>query len=82
MKEICLGSADFLAVPGVPLTKDDMKLCEKPPELPTAFRDLAARLDYLYLDRRALQFAATQVSKKMARPREVDWGKLKRLARG
>ena len=47
----------------------------------TEYRTLAARLNYLALDRMDIQFAVKEVAKHMARPVALDWVKLKRLAR-
>ena len=71
--------------PGVTYTKEEAKayedsaLMSKPDA--SAFLGLAARLNYLSLDRADLQYAAKEVAKKMAAPREADWAKLKRVAR-
>ncbi len=46
-----------------------------------AFRGLAARLNYLAQDRPDLQFAAKEVSRRMARPSCRDWQLLKRVGR-
>ncbi len=45
------------------------------------FRGLAARLNYLAQDRPDLQFAAKEVSRRMARPSEKDWALLKHVGR-
>ena len=47
----------------------------------TEYRALAARLNYLALDRPDLQFPAKVISKYMATPCEHDWVALKRVAR-
>ena len=54
-----------------PLTKADA----------TEYRALAARLNYLALDRLDLQFTAKIVSRHMAAPVEHDWLAVKRVAR-
>ncbi len=46
-----------------------------------AFRGLAARLNYLAQDRPELQYAAKEVSRRMARPSSRDWQLLKRVGR-
>ena len=46
-----------------------------------AFRGLAARLNYLGQDRPDLQFAAKEVSRRMARPSSKDWALLKHVGR-
>ncbi len=45
------------------------------------FRGMAARANYLALDRPDIQFAVKEVARRMARPRVDDWQLLKRLAR-
>ena len=45
------------------------------------FRGLAARLNYLAQDRPDVQFAAKEVSRRMARPSTRDWGLLKHVGR-
>ena len=47
----------------------------------TAFRGIAARINYLALDRPNLQFAAKDIAKHMARPIALDWIKIKRAGR-
>ncbi len=46
-----------------------------------AFRGLAARLNYLAQDRPDVQYAAKEVSRRMARPSRGDWSILKRAGR-
>ena len=45
------------------------------------FRADAARMNYLSMDRPDLQFSAKEASKHMAKPRECDKGKVKRMAK-
>ena len=45
------------------------------------FRAIVARLNYLAADRPDIQYAAKEVSKRMATPRKPDWQLLKRLGR-
>jgi hypothetical protein len=42
---------------------------------------IAARANYLSLDRADIQYTAKEICRHMARPRKQDWAKLKRLAR-
>ncbi len=46
-----------------------------------SFRGLAARLNYLAQDRPDIQYAAKEISRRMARPTSRDWQLLKRAAR-
>ena len=47
----------------------------------TRFRGVAARINYLAMDRSDLQFAAKELCRKMARPEPKDWDKARRIAR-
>ena len=47
----------------------------------TRFRAVAARTNYLAQDRTDLQFAAKNLSRRMARPTTLDWESAKKLAR-
>ena len=71
--------------PGTTFTKEEAKAYEESALMSnpdaSAFRGLAARLNYLGLDRADLQYAAKEVAKRMAAPREADWARLKRVAR-
>ena len=45
------------------------------------FRGIAARINYLAMDRPDLQFAAKCLSRKMASPNANDWERARRIAR-
>ena len=47
----------------------------------TRFCGVAARINYLAMDRSDLQFAAKELCRKMARPEPKDWDKASRIAR-
>ena len=47
----------------------------------TLYRAIAIRLNYLALDRVHVQYCANEIAKHMARPVELDWAKIKRVAR-
>ena len=47
----------------------------------TRFRGVAARINYLAMDRPDLQFAAKNLCRKMANPEPSDWDKARRIAR-
>ena len=51
------------------------------PRQATEYRGLAARINYLALDRADLQFATKQACQGMAKPTTGDWRALKRIAR-
>ena len=50
-------------------------------EAASRYRGLAARANYLALDRPDIQFAVKEIARRMSRPTEADWSLLKRLAR-
>ena len=47
----------------------------------TAYRSIAARCNYLAMDRGDIQFATRQACKAMAGPKKRDWRRLKRIGR-
>ena len=47
----------------------------------TAYREVAARLNFLAMDRTDLQYAAKEVTKHMPNPCNLDWVKIKRVGR-
>ena len=77
------GSA--VSTPAVAEASDEVERRLRSPELTgesaTKYSGLAARINYLSLDRSDLQYAAKTVSRYMSQPREHDWGALKRIAR-
>ena len=85
VKEMGMEGAKPAVTPGTAETKEETKAYDKSPELSrrdaAVFRGLAARLNYLSLDRPDLQFSAKEVAKKISKPREADWAKLKRVAK-
>ena len=60
------------------LAKEDVELS---PEVSTEFRGLAARANYLSLDRVDIQYATKEICRDMAVPKESSMVKMKRLAR-
>ena len=61
--------------------EDEAKQERLGPHEASEFRAVAARANYLSLDRVDMQFAAKEICRDMAEPRCASWGKLKRLAR-
>lgn len=47
----------------------------------TSYRSIAARLNFLAVDRTDIQFAATEICMCMSGPMEADWDKVKKLGR-
>ena len=64
-------------------TKEELSndVLELSPERASEFRGLAARANYLSLDRVDIQFAAKEMCRDMATPNESSLVKMKRLAR-
>ena len=60
------------------LAKEDVELS---PEVSSEFRGLAARANYLSLDRVDIQYATKEICRDMAVPKESSMVKMKRLAR-
>ena len=91
VKELGLCSARVVATPG---TKDERqhdlvdavedeydKELEMDRIAATKYRGLAARLNFLAMDRSDLQYAAKECCKKMSTPLVGDWERLKRVGR-
>ena len=60
------------------LAKEDVEL---PADIATEFRGLAARANYLSLDRVDIQYATKEICRDMAVPKASSMSKMKRLAR-
>ena len=69
-------------MPIVKETKDDVAVgeVELGPNVATEFRGLAARANYLSLDRPDIQFATKEICREMAKPTERGMLTMKRLA--
>ena len=80
-----LESSKAVSTPGCAETKEELMARKKTKLLDnssaTRFRSVAARLNYLSLDRPDLQYTARNVAKCMSAPREGDWCILKRVGR-
>ena len=72
-----------LVVPFVRETREDLAKedVELSPEVSSEFRGLAARANYLSLDRVDIQYATKEICRDMATPKESSMVKMKRLAR-
>ena len=73
-----LGKASALCSTGVEAGEESPLLGAKDA---SAYRGIAARLNYLAQDRADIQYACKEASRRMARPREGDWAMLKRIGR-
>jgi len=85
VKALGLEDAKALASPGTPEDNEGVKAREQPEDLQgneaTEYRAIAARLNYLSLDRPDLQYAAKNVAKNMSAPKAYDWQAVKRVGR-
>ena len=85
IKELGLEGARTLSTPGVPETAEDLRAREKSSKLSprdsTLYRGIAARMNYLSLDRSDIQYATKSISRYMSEPRDYDWIAVKRLGR-
>ena len=84
IKELGLENAKSVTTPSCREDVDKMLAdmgAEVAPKEATQYRALAARLNYLALDRADIQFATKEVAKYMATPKQGNWFLLKRLAR-
>ena len=72
-----------LVVPFVRETKEELARedAELPADIATEFRGLAARANYLSLDRADVQYATKKICRDMAAPKASTMSKMKRLAR-
>ena len=85
IKHLGVENCKPVATPGCTEEEYDETSCDKYGPLQRGeaieYRTIAARLNYLALDRMDIQFAVKEVAKHMSRPVVLDWVKLKRLAR-
>ena len=73
----------ILVVPCVRETKEELARedVELPVDIATEFRGLAARANYLSLDRVDIQYATKEICRDMAVPKASSMSNMKRLAR-
>ena len=70
-----------VSTPGLKEKGNEEEEEELPSNLATMYRANVARGNYLTQDRSDIQFATKELSRKMSKPCNEDWQKLKRLAR-
>ena len=75
--------SNILVVPCVRETKEELanEDAELSPDVATEFRGLAARANYLSLDRVDIQYTTKEICRDMASPKASSLSKMKRLAR-
>ena len=85
IREMNLKRGNSVSTPAVQQTGEEANLRLASPDMTkeesSRYRGLAARVNYLSLDRPDLQFAAKTASRYMAQPKVCDWDKIKRIAR-
>jgi len=81
VKQMGVQESNSVVTPGVEIAEVEQDKEELEGEEATSFRGLAARANFLSMDRADIQFATKEICRKMAKPRRCDWAKLKRLAR-
>ena len=79
------GARDELAKASAPGDAEAVEIEDESPPLnpseASAYRGVAARLNYLAQDRPDIQYACKEASRRMAKPRSDDWLMLKRIGR-
>ena len=80
IRELGLGQGKGLTTPGVDdgLDEDGPEL---QPEQQSRYRSLAARANYLALDRPDIQYAVKELCRAMSKPTETAWKKLMRVGK-
>jgi hypothetical protein len=83
IRELGLAEGKPVTTPGVkaPVDTEEEEGEELQNAEATKYRSIAARVNYLALDRGDLTYAAKEGSRKMSKPHERDWGMLKRVGR-
>ena len=80
-----LKKGNAVSTPSVPEAVNEAEIRLHSPELnrveATRYRGIAARINYLSLDRPDIQYAAKNISRFMSAPTDHDWNSIKRLAR-
>ena len=79
-RELGIESSKGLSTPGIdePLKEEDVELSDWKLK---AYRSLAARANYLSLDRPDIQYSVKELCRSMSRPTEGSWRKLMRVGK-
>ena len=75
------GNKTTVTTPGVNMKVDDEQDQLLGTEQASKYRRLAARANFIAIDRQDIQFAVKELARGMANPRESDWVALMRLAK-
>ena len=82
VRELEVQPKEHVVTPGVKWKVEDIEGAVPLDEEKTArFRALAARANYLAMDRMDISFASKECCRRMVRPGDIDWQALRRLAR-
>ena len=81
IQQLGLTDATSVGTPGVKENNAEQDEEELQGSEATAYRALAARANFLSMDRADIQFASKEVCRRMSRPRQCDWLRIKRLGR-
>lgn len=84
VEEVELAGTRALSTPGVDEEvnkKEESTLALLGPEMASAYRSLAARCDYIAVDRADAQYAIKELCRDMLAPTEASWSKHVRLGR-
>ena len=85
IEELKLAGTRAVSTPGVdePANKkeDDLTSAALNPELASAYRALAARCNYIAVDRADAQYAIKELCRDMSTPTEASWSELLRVGR-
>ena len=81
IEEMGLGRGKGVSTPIIKEKEEEGCEEELGPEEAKVFRGLAARINFLAIDRPDIQYAAKEICRYMARPRHLDYGRIKRVAR-
>jgi hypothetical protein len=76
-----LTEAKGVKTPGEEIKEGESDMEELDAEKATRYRALAARANYLALDRPDIQYTVKELCRGMSKPKAVDWLRLKRLGR-
>ena len=81
VKELGLEEAKSAATPGEKLKDSEMDDAELDARRATQYRQIAARANYLAMDRPDIMYAVKEICRCMSKPTGSAWAKLKRLGR-
>ena len=82
VRELKVSEKEAVVTPGTKWKPEDIESATTLDDVRTArYRALAARANYLGLDRVDIAYAAKEYCRHMTNPRDIDWTALRRIAR-